>query len=330
MIIANPLYDSTFKYLMEDLGIAKTLISTIIQQEVEVISFLPQEYVLEHKPLPFLLHRLDFAATIRDETGNKKEVVIEIQKAKFPEDVLRFRRYLGKQYRSSAEALPIITIYLLGFRLEELNHLAVKISRSYIDLITHQTIGNIVSPFVEALTHDSYVLHIARLPQKPGPNRSELEVLLDLFNQAYIVSAEEEEQRRLLMIDEEQISPKYREMVRRLVQAAADPALREKLEEEEAFEKAMEREERKMAAMNDMLIATTQQVELERQRAEAERKRTEVKEALLVEERQRAEAERQKAREQAIECGRLMKSLGATTEQIKKATGLTEEGIKRL
>ncbi len=50
MQIANPIYDTVFKYLMEDLEIAKLIISTIIGEEIEVIEFLPQESVHVIKP----------------------------------------------------------------------------------------------------------------------------------------------------------------------------------------------------------------------------------------------------------------------------------------
>ena len=47
MQIANPIYDVVFKYLMEDSKIAKLLISSIIKQEIEIMDFLPQEFIAE-------------------------------------------------------------------------------------------------------------------------------------------------------------------------------------------------------------------------------------------------------------------------------------------
>ncbi|MCX6580294.1 MAG: hypothetical protein NT166_08920 [Candidatus Aminicenantes bacterium] len=34
MLIANPIYDTVFKYLMENLKVAKGIISTIIDEEI--------------------------------------------------------------------------------------------------------------------------------------------------------------------------------------------------------------------------------------------------------------------------------------------------------
>jgi hypothetical protein len=45
MLIANPIYDVVFKFLMEDAKIAKLLLSSIIGENIEELSFLPQEFV---------------------------------------------------------------------------------------------------------------------------------------------------------------------------------------------------------------------------------------------------------------------------------------------
>ena len=43
MIIANPIYDTVFKFLLEDLTIGKKLISVIIGEEVLELEVRPQE-----------------------------------------------------------------------------------------------------------------------------------------------------------------------------------------------------------------------------------------------------------------------------------------------
>jgi len=47
MQIANPIYDVVFKYLMEDSKIAKLMISSIIGEDIEELSFMPQEFVAD-------------------------------------------------------------------------------------------------------------------------------------------------------------------------------------------------------------------------------------------------------------------------------------------
>jgi len=47
MQIANPIYDTVFKYLLEDNDAAKLLISTIISEEIVKLDFMPQESILD-------------------------------------------------------------------------------------------------------------------------------------------------------------------------------------------------------------------------------------------------------------------------------------------
>ena len=43
-IIANPIYDSVFKYLMEDNRVAKILLSALLQKEVTEVQMRQTEY----------------------------------------------------------------------------------------------------------------------------------------------------------------------------------------------------------------------------------------------------------------------------------------------
>ncbi len=99
MHIANPIYDVVFKYLMEDSKIAKLILSTIIEEEVLNLEFKPQEYTTLLEQPPLTVYRLDFSATIKTPEGSKN-VLIEIQKAKYSSDIVRFRRYLGEHYKN--------------------------------------------------------------------------------------------------------------------------------------------------------------------------------------------------------------------------------------
>ena len=115
MHIANPIYDVVFKYLMEDAKVAKLLISSIIGEEIEELEFRPQEFStdidksrLEGRTGTLTVYRLDFSAKIKSDEGSKN-VIIEIQKAKFATDIMRFRTYLGNQY-SDSNSTQMITI----------------------------------------------------------------------------------------------------------------------------------------------------------------------------------------------------------------------------
>jgi len=47
MIIANPIYDTVFKYMMEDNTVAKLLVSSIIGEDVVSLEPKPQEHIRE-------------------------------------------------------------------------------------------------------------------------------------------------------------------------------------------------------------------------------------------------------------------------------------------
>jgi bifunctional ADP-heptose synthase (sugar kinase/adenylyltransferase) len=83
MNIANPIYDSAFKYLMEDNKIARMIIATIIGAEVVELVFSPQEHTHTLNGVAqqsFTLCRFDFSAKIKTQDG-PRTVMIELQKA---------------------------------------------------------------------------------------------------------------------------------------------------------------------------------------------------------------------------------------------------------
>jgi hypothetical protein len=173
MIIANPIYDVVFKYLMEDLDIAKGMISAIIGETVEELHFQAQEQVVERAkteihPHIVSLQRLDFVARIRVDDGHHKKVLIELQKARLSSDIGRFRTYLGKRYQERDEitengvvikkSLPIISIYILGFNLEPDMPACIKVDRRYLNLITKHRI-KAECDFLEGLSAERLSLH---------------------------------------------------------------------------------------------------------------------------------------------------------------------------
>ena len=49
-------------------------------------------------PANLTVYRIDFAAVVETAAGERRQVLVEIQKAEYPEDIMRFRRYLGEHY----------------------------------------------------------------------------------------------------------------------------------------------------------------------------------------------------------------------------------------
>jgi hypothetical protein len=201
MIIANPIYDVVFKRLMENEKVAKFFIGTLLEQTIESVEVKPQEYTYKgelettkgiqdaeeriRERFSIWVYRLDFIASIKTDTGEYKKVLIEIQKAKNPIDLMRFRNYLAEQYKKEDKinnenvALPLTTIYILGFKLPEIETPCIKVERNYKDLINKITLDK-KSDFVEKLTHDSFVVQVERITDR---YQTRLDKLLSVFEQ---------------------------------------------------------------------------------------------------------------------------------------------------
>jgi hypothetical protein len=283
MIIANPIYDVVFKRLMQNSRIARFFIETLTGESLEVIDLDPQELVYTTGQQLFSIFRYDFIATVKTTEGEYKKVLIEIQKAKNAIDLMRFRRYLGEQYKKDEEAqkgqeksnnpLVIIPIYLLGFDLPGIAAAAVKVERNYIDLLTHKTIAE-KSYFIERLSHDCYVVQMSKIHTKL---HTDLEELLSIFEQTNFV----DENGIIKEYKHEIRNEVVKSMVDMLHYVGTDPAEKKEIEvEQEAWRtiNAMIGDTNKELAMQ--LERTIKALDEERNVREEERK---AKEALISE-----------------------------------------------
>jgi hypothetical protein len=189
MIIANPIYDVVFKKLMENDRVVKFFIGTLLEQTIESVEVKPQEFTYSDQLAGLAVFRLDFIATIKTEDGEYKKVLIEIQKAKNHIDLMRFRNYLAEQYKkedtvnNEKTILPITTIYILGFKLPEIESSCIRVERNYKDLINKRII-NKRCDFVEKLTHDSFIVQVDRITDR---YQTRLDKLLSVFEQSNFV-----------------------------------------------------------------------------------------------------------------------------------------------
>ncbi len=189
MVIANPIYDVVFKRMMENERVAKFFIGTLLEQTIETVEVKPQEFTYTDELAGLAVFRLDFIATIKTETGEQKKVLIEIQKAKNHIDLMRFRNYIAEQYKkedivnNEKVILPITTIYILGFKLPEIETPCIKVERNYKDLVNNKIIDK-KSDFVEKLTHDSFIVQVDRITNSYS---TKLEKLLSIFEQQHFI-----------------------------------------------------------------------------------------------------------------------------------------------
>lgn len=318
MLIANPIYDVVFKYLLEDNKIAKLIIGKIIGEEVIELIPKPQERIFKVGGYNALtVYHLDFSAVIKTNEGEKK-VIIEIQKAKFAADIMRFRRYIGSQYSDDdntyevdgkKKALPIISIYFINYALENIDSSIIKVSRNYIDLATNEIIHE-KNEFVESLTHDAYVIQIQKLR---GKRRNDLEVLLSIFDQDNRFS-----DFHILKVNEENFPEEYRPIIRRLQKAQEERQVRDTMDAEDliiAELQANEREVDKIKQIAEKAIADAKaEAKAEKERAIAE----------VEAEREKAIAEANADKERAVvEAKKLSEQLEEKERMIRELLGKT-------
>ena len=252
MIIANPIYDVTFKRLLENDRTAKFLIGTILDCKVLTLepAYVEKTKWNENKDR-LTLFRKDFSATIKTNEGEKR-VIIEMQKAQRLGDIARFREYLGSEYTNSR--LPIIAIYILGFNLS-INSPAFMARPDCWDLLTKQKIEG-KDRFVEHLTHNAYFIQTLQL--KPSFN-TQLETLLAIFEQDKFIGNTTTTKMFPFEIKDKEI----KEVLDVLQYAAADAKTREELDLENAYLKTMEEmfgEKDALIAQKDALIAQKDEI----------------------------------------------------------------------
>ena len=248
--IANPIYDVVFKYLMSDNKIAKLLISDLLGVEINLLELRPQEFSTNSQNRTLTVYRVDFKAEIVLKNGDKVVVLIEIQKAKFTTDLIRFRKYLGEQYASKQNTiskddkilpLPIITIYFLGYGLDNNKDIPIiRIKRQYLDNYNGDELkGNEL--FIETLTHDSIIVQIPALKKQ---HRNDLEKALSVFEVGKIQE---------VSIDEDDYPDRYKSIVRQLLKAIADEQVRKTMDVEDEILEDLKRKER-LIAKKDKII----------------------------------------------------------------------------
>ena len=235
-LIANPIYDSVFKYMMEDDRVAKILLSALLQKEIIELQMRPHEYT-ELMQTRISMLRIDFAATVRNHDGSTQLILIELQKTWLTTETLRFRQYLGTQYLDKKNVLPkdvnpngygipIVSIYILGHKLGDLDEPVVYVRRNYLDYNSAPITNGVPDPFIESLTHDSIIVQI---PYLKGRIRNHLEKILQVFDQEYCLKDNE----HLLELDEEVLGEEGRLIVGRLMKAAIAPDVRRAMEVED-------------------------------------------------------------------------------------------------
>ena len=267
--VANPIYDSVFKYIMEDERIAKTILSALLKKEVVHVTVRPHEYSNTTRDT-LSMFRIDFAATVREKEGNEikdRIVLIELQKTWLNTETLRFRQYLGAQYNNKNNireadekgfAYPMVAVYLLGHKVGNIKEPIVYVNHDVFDYNGNVVAEGNAEPFVESLTHNSIIVQIPRLQ---GNVNNRLEKVLSVFDQTNV----EGDTQQVLKIDEDKYADDNDMMyvLHKLTAAAANSEMRQDMNVEDKFYKAIE--DRDTAIMQRDKILKEQSEQLSQQ-----------------------------------------------------------------
>ena len=258
MHIANPTYDVVFRFMMEDERVARSFISAIIGEDVVELDFAAQERTVRipktqisqdaQKKDSFLtVCRFDFSAKISLPDNKLKTVLVELQKAKFPSDIMRFRRYLGLHYQNPAntyevdnkkKSRQIYCIFLLGYDIGLPGHPVIQVSNTLKDRTTKEALTG-TNEFIEALHNQSWIVQINQLKQR---RRDDLEKLLSIFDQENRTA-----DHHIMNVNEEDLPEPYRPIIRRLRMASESEDIRIEMEMEDDYLKELQDKERLIA-----------------------------------------------------------------------------------
>ena len=253
MIVANPIYDVVFKYLMEDNRIARTILSALLKMDVVDVEVRPHEYSNDERE-SLSVFRIDFGATVRNEEGKEKLILVELQKTWVETETLRFRQYLGVQYRSPRNmrgdnALPMIAVYLLGHKVGDIEVPVLYVNHDCYDYDNNRVVNGLPDPFVESLTHNSIIVQIPRLH---GQINNRLDKVLSVFDQTH----KDRDDDQLLRLDEHVYSDDsdMEHILHRLTMAAADADMRHRMDVEDEYFSIIEKRDTEIL-LKDKLLA---------------------------------------------------------------------------
>ena len=318
MLVANPIYDTVFKFLMEDERIARTILSALLKQDIVNVELRPHEYS-NTKRDTLSIFRIDFAATVRQSDGSEQLILIELQKTWLPTETLRFRQYLGVQYEnpknivaesSDQHAMPMVAVYILGHCLGDIEEPVVYVRHQAYDYNEQLVTKGMPNAFIESLTHDSIIVQIPRLH---GKINNRLDEILSIFDQTY----KNRDNQHVLNLNDSYYAEDDVEMqriLRRLLIAAADADMRMDMNVEDEYFSIIESRDTDIMMKNRELAESAAKLKESNQKLEESNQK-------LEESNQKLEKSNQ-ALQKSID---MLKQAGLCPEEIASSLGIVLE-----
>ncbi len=354
--IANPIYDSVFKYMMQNNKVCIILLGALLNKDIVEVEIVNNE-IIRADLKKFAVLRLDFLAKIKNPDGTFEMVSIELQKAEKTTEIVRFRSYLASLYDTRANDVQIVerknrkgdikvekktpyhivAIYILGHALDGIDEPVIYNGANPVGP-TGKPIKNALSnPFFSSLTHDTIIVQIPRLRKNV---QSRVEQFLDIFDQSRVMPKNE----HYLLIDNIDDKPEgYETVVRQLAGAAADKQTKTEMDFEDEYaediEDRIELEEmlaetkEQLARKDEQLSQKDEQLsQKDEQLSQKDEQLSQKDEQLSQKDEQLSQKDEQLSQKDAL-ITMLIKSMlsdGKTIESISKTLGLTEKQIAEL
>ena len=337
--VANPIYDSVFKYIMEDERIAKTILSALLKKEVVHVTVRPHEYSNTTRDT-LSMFRIDFAATVREKEGNEikdRIVLIELQKTWLNTETLRFRQYLGAQYNNKNNireadekgfAYPMVAIYLLGHKVGNIKEPIVYVNHDVFDYNGNVVAEGNAEPFVESLTHNSIIVQIPRLQ---GNVNNRLEKVLSVFDQTNV----EGDTQQVLKIDEDKYADDNDMMyvLHKLTAAAANSEMRQDMNVEDEFYKAIEDRDTAIMQRDKILKEQSEQLSQQSEQLSQQSEQISQQSEQISQQSEQISQQSEQISQQSEQLKNMAKALsasGLSNEQISQMTGMSIAEIAHL
>ncbi len=236
--IANPIYDSVFKFLMEDMRVARTILSALLKKNIVHVDVRPHEYSNAQRDT-LSMFRIDFGATVREDDGREHLILIELQKTWLETETLRFRQYLGVQYERKENinpdskegyAMPMVAVYILGHRVGNIEEPVLYVRPGAYNYNEQLVTRGLPDPFIDSLTHKSIIVQI---PLLHGQINNRLDKVLSVFDQTHKDARSE----HFLQIDDTlyEGDDEMQGVIRRLLMAASNAETRRDMNVEDEY-----------------------------------------------------------------------------------------------
>ena len=343
--VFNPIYDTVFKYLVEDERVAKILLSSILDKKIESVTMKSNDHIIT-TPDDLKLLRIDFAATIVKDDGTKEIATIELQKAFEEEEVMRFRKYMGLQISSEnntvkvvktkrnkdsyevLKPLPIYCIYILGHKLgDDYDKAVIKTKIALIDQSGEEVENTGKSDFINAMLINIAIVQIPLLPLKP---KLHVEKMLSIFDQRF---KDQNQKIYIELNDNAAYGEEYDVLISRLLKGTVNEQLRGDLDFEEEMLRQMQRDRIDLEdAQLELKEIREELTESKNQLAESQNQLAESQNQLAESQNQLAESQNQLAeRENQLAVSiKLLSAAGIPSEQIATNLKIPVERVKEL